>query len=210
MDSMAPVIRIQMKPEPLSDLGGVIIVSNMQMATQGRAAEKPILTPWWNCFFDLFFVAFVIIITQKGLPQIILPLCLAVKVPFFRTLSTCGWQEGRNEHISCLRLAILGDVCKINGLFTLLPCLSPSLIYKRTWHPDPVRWLFWGASLPSSWSVTFWIKLFPVLQHLISRMHCPVVQRVEPACLANRSSGWQRGRVLFSKAQERGWSDEKS
>ena len=30
---------------------------------------------------------------------------------------------GRNEHIPCLRLAILGDVCKINGLFTLLPHL---------------------------------------------------------------------------------------
>lgn len=34
-----------MRPEPLSDLGGVIIVSNMQMATQGRGAEKPVLTP---------------------------------------------------------------------------------------------------------------------------------------------------------------------
>ena len=34
-----------MRPQPLSDLGGVIMVSNMQRATQGRAAEKPILTP---------------------------------------------------------------------------------------------------------------------------------------------------------------------
>lgn len=29
-----------MRPEPLSDLGGVIIVSNMQMATQGDAAKR--------------------------------------------------------------------------------------------------------------------------------------------------------------------------
>ena len=39
------------------------------------AGRKPILTPFWNCFFDLPFIAFVIII-QNGLPQRILPLCL--------------------------------------------------------------------------------------------------------------------------------------
>ena len=40
------------------------------------------------------------------------------------------------QHIPCLRFAILGDVRKINGLFTFLPHLPPSLICKRTWHPD--------------------------------------------------------------------------
>ena len=34
----------------------------------------------WNCFFDLLFIAFVIIIIQNGLPQGILPLCLTVKL----------------------------------------------------------------------------------------------------------------------------------
>ena len=53
-----------------------------------------------------------------------LPDCQA-KMPLFRTLSTCGRQEGENEHTPCLRLAILGDVCKINGLFALLPHLLP-------------------------------------------------------------------------------------
>lgn len=43
--ALEPVTRIQMRPQPLSDLGGVIMVSNMQMATQGRAVEKPTLTP---------------------------------------------------------------------------------------------------------------------------------------------------------------------
>ena len=38
--------------------------------------KKPLLTPRWNCFFDLLSVAFVIIITHTGLPQRILPLCL--------------------------------------------------------------------------------------------------------------------------------------
>ena len=31
----------------------------------------------------------------------------------------------------------------------------PSLICKITWHPDPVRWLFWDVSLPSSLSAGF-------------------------------------------------------
>ena len=44
------------------------------------AEKKPILTPCWNYFFDLLFVAFVIIITQNGLPQRILPFCLTVKL----------------------------------------------------------------------------------------------------------------------------------
>ena len=60
------------------------------------AEEKPIPTPCWNCFFDLLFIAFVIIIIQNGLPQRILPLPLTVKVLFSRTLSTYRWQEGRN------------------------------------------------------------------------------------------------------------------
>ena len=62
-----------------------------------------------------------------------------MNVLWFRIQSTCRWQEGRNEHIPCLRLAILGGVYKIPSLFTLLPHLTPSLIYKRTWHPDPQK-----------------------------------------------------------------------
>ena len=85
-----------------------------------------------------------------------------------------------------LRWAILGDICKMNGLFifycfqplNVLLCIGiqsvnnvvvsgeqgrglftsphpPSLIYKRNWHPDPMRWLFWDISLPFSWSVGF-------------------------------------------------------
>ena len=140
--------------------------------------RKPILTPCWNCFLDLLLVDFVIISIQNGQPQRILPLCLSVKVPLFRTLSTCRWQEGRNEHIPSLRLVILGDACKINGLFTLLPqftsvqslshvglcnprdCSMPGcfLTYPYLWSmkepsiQTPIRWLFWGASLPSSQS----------------------------------------------------------
>ena len=49
----------------------------------------------------------------------------------FRMLSTYRWQEGKNEHIPSLRLALLGEFCKINGLLTLLPHLPKSLLYKR-------------------------------------------------------------------------------
>ena len=31
--------------------------------------EKPILTPCWNCFFDLLFAAFIIVIMQNSLSQ---------------------------------------------------------------------------------------------------------------------------------------------
>ena len=40
--------------------------------------EKPILTPPWNCFFDLLSIAFIIIITHNGLPQGFLPLCCSM------------------------------------------------------------------------------------------------------------------------------------
>ena len=49
-------------------------------ALRQRPEKKPILTPCWNCFFDLLFVAFVItIIIQNG----IMPLCLTVKLSAF-------------------------------------------------------------------------------------------------------------------------------
>ena len=86
-------------------------------------AQKPILTLCWNSFFNLLFTAFVIRIIQNGLPQRILPLCLTLNYSAFVQNPVHLWQEGRKEHILCLRLAVLGDVCKMNGLFTWLPHL---------------------------------------------------------------------------------------
>ena len=94
-------------------------------------------------------------------------------MPLFRTLATCKWQEERNEHIPCLRLAILGDVCKINGFFTWLPRLPPSLIYKQPGIQTLRRQLFWGASLPCSWSAAFWISFLASTPHLSDSLaHC--------------------------------------
>ena len=57
-------------------------------------------------------------------------------MPLFRTLSTCAWQEERNEHISCLRLDILGDICKINGLlwaFLVTQTVRDPSAVQETW-----------------------------------------------------------------------------
>ena len=54
-----------------------------------------------------------------------------MKVPLFITLSTCRLHKKEINTSPCLRLAILEDICKINGLFffTLFPHLplSPHL-----------------------------------------------------------------------------------
>ena len=137
-----------------------------------------ILTPCWNCFFDLFSIAFVIIIIINGLPQRILPLCLTVKVPLFRPVSACRWQEEINTSL-CLRLAILVNVCKIKGLFTLLLHLVPSLIHKRTGIQTQIRWLFWDVSLPSSLSASFRNKvifLIPTSPRSDSLAYCAAAE----------------------------------
>ena len=72
--------------------------------------------------FDLLSIGFVIIIIHKGLHQRILPLCL------FKYLFSepCPPVDGRREEIntsSCLKLAILGDTCKIKRSFVSLPPL---------------------------------------------------------------------------------------
>ena len=50
--------------------------------------------------------------------------------------------DGRQEEINtspCQRFAILGDICKIDGLFVSLP--PPSLFYNRTWDTDSDKML---------------------------------------------------------------------
>ena len=71
--------------------------------TELGCREEPILTPCWNCFFDLLFVAFVTIIIHTDLPQRTLSLFLTVKlkyqasqwlrIPKQRTLVWCLIQE---------------------------------------------------------------------------------------------------------------------
>ena len=126
--------------------------------------EKSVLTPRWNCFFDLLSVTFATIIIRNGLPQRILPPAWLLNKCLCPEL--CAPVDGKEETDTSPgpRLAILGDVCKINGLFMLLPHLLPSLIYKRTWHPDPIVWFIhsivsdsatpWTAARQASLSIT--------------------------------------------------------
>ena len=60
------------------------------------AERKPILTSFWNCFFDLLFIVFVLIIIQYGLPQRILHLCLTVKLKSLCS-EPCPPVNGREE-----------------------------------------------------------------------------------------------------------------
>ena len=84
--------------------------------------------------FDLFSGTVVIVIIHNGLPQRTLLLCLTVKLTCL-CLEPCPPVDCRKEEIdtsSCLRLAIIGHICKINGLSTLFPEHPPptqSLIY---------------------------------------------------------------------------------
>ena len=63
------------------------------------AGRRPILTPCWNCFFDMLFAAFVIIIIQNGLPQRILSLCLTVNLKCLCS-EPCPSVDGRKEEMS--------------------------------------------------------------------------------------------------------------
>ena len=90
-----------------------------------------------------------IIITHHGLPQRILTFSLTVKLKCL-CLEPCPPIEVKKEEIntsSCLRLAILGDTCKIRWTFYFVSS-PPSLIHKRTCHSDPQKMVSFRHSLP--------------------------------------------------------------
>ena len=63
---------------------------------------------------------------HNGLPWGTLPLSLCS--------GPCPPVDGyRNEEVNTSppEVAIPGDICKINGLFPLFPCLPSSVLYKR-------------------------------------------------------------------------------
>ena len=62
-------------------------------------AEKPILIPCWNYFFDLLFIAVVIIIIHNDLPQRILLLGLTVELQCLCS-EPCLPVDGRKEEIN--------------------------------------------------------------------------------------------------------------
>ena len=77
-------------------LPSCLLLANLHISSNSCSGMS-LLTPQWNCFFDLLSIAFVTMIIHDGLPQRILPLCLTIKVPLFRTLSTCMHMAGRKK-----------------------------------------------------------------------------------------------------------------
>ena len=122
--------------------------------------EKSILTPRWNCFLDLFSVALVSVITHKGLPQRVPPLCLTyTEVLLFRTLSTCRRRKEETNTAPCLRLAVLGDIRQINGLFfTLFPHFW-SIKELGIQIPTMLFWDVLACHLPGQLAI--WMKSIP-------------------------------------------------
>ena len=104
---------------------------------------------------DLLFIAFVIIIIHKWPASgNLAPLSSVNESAFVQDPVHLSMARRKKSNIACLRLAILKDICKINGLFTLFPHFAPSQVYKRTWHRDPhkmviLRQYSWSASFPN-------------------------------------------------------------
>ena len=157
------------------------------LTVENCCREEPILTPCWNCFFDLLFIAVVFISIHNGLPQRTLPRCLIVKLKWLCSVYgeiiwpcpsvNCYKEKKRLTH-SFQRLALPREILQdlwplllyfliasptLFCLLTLVPPCFSLWFYKRTWHPDPTRWSFWDISLPSSWSAGFLNSNIPCL-----------------------------------------------
>ena len=92
--------------------------------------EKSILTPYRNCFFDVLSVVLLLLLL---IIIIILIQCPASENPAplpdkCLCSEPCPLRDGRKKEINtppCLRLAILGDTCKIKWPLYFVPPPSP-------------------------------------------------------------------------------------
>ena len=74
-------------------------------------------TPGGNFSSDLLFTSFCFIAIHNGPPRGAIPLGLTVKLRHLCSEFSPPVDEARNKYRLCLRLSVLGLVCKINGLF---------------------------------------------------------------------------------------------
>ena len=107
----------------------------MEWTLTVRNRTEPMLTPCCNCFFDLLFVAIVIIIERNRLPQKTLPFCLTVNVPFLSSqgdeLTLPSYEKKKLTH-TFQRLAHPDMFCKIEDLFYFASSVSLAL-YSAFW-----------------------------------------------------------------------------
>ena len=148
-----------------------------------------------NCFFDLLLLLYAYSVAHLGDPAPLLDcklkcLCSAhgerfvpahlwteeIHTPLLNAGHSLGNSspDWRPSHFipHFISLSILP--------FDFSSSLSLSLCsIKEPGIQTPIRWLFWGASLPSSRSVGSPIKVSSLARHLVSRIHWPVVRRAE-------------------------------
>ena len=130
--------------------------------------EKPILTPCWICFF-YFNLGFPLFLFPKRKPSIHNGLSwepcpsawMLNKNAFVQDPVHLWMPTGRTKltHPSPPR-PIPGEIfAKLKAFLLYFLTSSFSLFCKRTYHPDPIKWLFWDISLLSSWSASFLNKV---------------------------------------------------
>ena len=131
----------------------LIWVSGMRFL-QGRVN----LTLSWNCFFELLFIAFVIIIIYIGLPQKTLSVCLTIK-PKCLCLGPYPTVDGYTKekiNTSPPQGLLFQEIfVRLMAFCIYLLTALPLCSMKEPGIQTPVRWLFWDISLPSSLSVGF-------------------------------------------------------
>ena len=147
-----------------------------------------------NCFFDLLLVAFIITIILNGLPGGPCPL-LDCKLKYLcsapgEVVCPCSPVDRRDEHTPSESWTFY----KTENPFTLPPhCISLSIqpfefssslllslwSIKETGIQILIRWLLWGACLPSSLSASSPIKVSSSPQHLVCQIHWPIVWQAE-------------------------------
>ena len=102
------MIKVPISPERRFGNGHTDWEYNGYFKSHTVAKEKPILTPCWNCFIDLLFVAFVFTIRHNDLPQRTLSLCLTVNWSAFV------------QHIDNLTLTICECCSSVTQLYLTL------------------------------------------------------------------------------------------
>ena len=119
------------------------------------AGRKPILTPRWNCFLDLLFIAFIIII-QNGLPQRVLPLCLMTTPRCLLQNPVHLWMAGRKKLTHPLP-----EVCYPRRCFQDSVQFSHSVVSDSLWPhglqhakppcPSPIPGVYSNSCLLNQW-----------------------------------------------------------
>ena len=168
---------------------------DMGWAGQGEVREccreKPILTPCWNYFFDLLFIAFVITIIYNSLPQRTLPLCLTVKLKCLclahrKIIWPCPPVKKKRLTHPFQRLVIpLEMFCKTEDPFTLFPhCVSLSILsfdfssslLLSLWSiKDPNKMVILRFNLLSL--LAPWLKSLALTPHFLDSLACHAASR---------------------------------